>query len=434
MNWSRVTVFLVVVFIMLALVPDSASASEPEVRVALSQRAQRLRLSGQGAWTIYDLSGKFLHQIPAGMEVVMSQGGGQVQIEGLFSAGSGIVARPDAGYLQLEGRPYRGYFRVETQDDGLLAINVVRMEEYLCGVVPREMPASWHMEALKAQAVAARTYAMRLVNQNRSNRFDLVSTVLNQVYGGLRDESTRSNQAVDATRGQVLTYNGIPILAAYHACSGGHTENVENVWGYPLPYLVGVPDRADDSPFRQWDVAYTFEGLKTYLDRANMSVGDVHEIRLEEDRGVSGRPVQVTIVGTERSRTVRADTFRGAVGLRSTFIDLEVGEGRTQLPKTRWTRRDEFVSIVGAHASDERQLTYNMAVGAGGVAVRVLDATIASPGLSAPVVLTFTGSGWGHGVGMSQYGARALAEDGYDYLSILKHYYTGVQLCGDYGR
>ena len=434
MKWERILVVLAVALFFAALLPGESWASEPDVRVCLRERAQRLRFSCDTSWTIYDASGNPLQQVAAGQEVTMNPGGGRIEIEGYAAVASPVIIRSNEGHLKLEGRPYRGFFRVETQDDGLLAINIVPMEQYLYGVVPREMPASWPMEALKAQAVAARTYALRNMNQRSGARYDVVSTQLNQVYGGLSDEQRRASQAVDATRGQVITYNGAPILAAYHSSSGGHTENVENVWGYPLPYLVGVKDVDYDSPYYRWEVTYTFEGLRTYLDRANLGVGDVFEVRLSDDRGVSGRPVEVTVIGSQGSRTVRSDVFRRAVGLRSTKLDLEVGDATVQVPETRKAGRNEYVTIVGAASTDERPLTYNMVLGAGQEARRVLDATIAGAGFTAPVVLTFSGGGWGHGVGMSQYGARALAEEGRDYRAILTYYYTGVDLSEHYAR
>ncbi len=426
---------LALVALVLALATPAAAAPPP-VRVALSTGAGGAAVMSWGGFEVYDAGGHPLLSAAAGMPVSFSVFGGQVQVEGIGSAGSVAVLQPAAGsYLQLDGqRSYRGYMRVEAVGDTLLVVNVVGMEEYLYGVVPREMPALWHMEALRAQAVAARTYALRNVLLSGGARYDVVSTQLNQVYGGLRDEHPRSSEAVDTTAGQVLLHGGQPILAAYHSSSGGHTEHVENVWTQPLPYLRGVPDVDHASPYYSWSVVYTFQGIKTYLDRAGLGVGEVYGLEPAPERGVSGRVLAVTVRGSERQRIIAAGQFRRVVGLRSTLFELELGAAGSGDGDLRTATRDEYVMIVGADTMDERRLTLNVAVGAAGQATRVLDAAIIGATPGAPTVLRFTGGGWGHGVGMSQYGARQLAEDGHLYGQILSYYYQGVQLAGDYGR
>ncbi len=148
---------------------------------------------------------------------------------------------------------YRGRLRVVHLTGGLEIVNTLPLESYLLGVVPRESPASWPIEALKAQAVAARSYAYR--STGGSGSFDVYCTTASQMYGGADGETAATNKAVTATKGIVPTYQGTPIVAYFFSTSGGHTENIENVWtsAAPVPYLKGVSDPYDTtSPYHAW--------------------------------------------------------------------------------------------------------------------------------------------------------------------------------------
>lgn len=165
---------------------------------------------------------------------------------------------------------YRGRVLLVPRNGGLTAINYVDLEEYLYSVLGAEMDGGWPREALKAQAVAARTYA--LYRRQRSNGvFDVGDDQNSQVYKGLITESTGTLAAVNATRGQVLTYNGQAILAAFHSASGGHTENVEDVWNEPLPYLRGVPDFDQGTPVFEWTKTFS----QTDLSKRISGVGNI---------------------------------------------------------------------------------------------------------------------------------------------------------------
>ena len=177
-----------------------------------------------------------------------------------WTAGAPITFAPTTSKLKLLTANdngvvghYRGRLRVVHLTDGLEIVNTLPLESYLLGVVPRESPASWPIEALKAQAVAARSYAYRATGG--SGTFDVYCTTASQMYGGSDAEATASNTAVSATRGVVPKYKGTPIVAYFFSTSGGHTENIEDVWSSsaPVPYLKGVPDPYDYySPYDKW--------------------------------------------------------------------------------------------------------------------------------------------------------------------------------------
>ena len=211
---------------------------------------------------------------------------------------------------------YRGAIEVRVDGSGVTAINEIDMDSYLRGVVAGEMPSTWPLEALKVQAVAARTYA--LATRKTTGAFDQYPDTRSQVYRGVTGESVRSDAAVAATAGQVVTYDGAPAVTYYFSTSGGHTENVEYsfVGSLSKPWLVGVPDPYDtQSPYHRWTVRFS----AARLDRALGAPGAFKRLKVLE-RGVSPRVVRARVVGTAGSRTVTGPQVRAALGLRDTWF------------------------------------------------------------------------------------------------------------------
>src|SRR5215210_6732494 len=194
---------------------------------------------------------------------------------------------------------YRGSIEVRLDGGGVTSINELDMDSYIRGVVAGEMPSSWPLEALKAQAVAARTYAL---STDKSGAFDQYPDTRSQVYRGVTGESVRSDAAVSATAGRIVTYGGIPAVTYYFSTSGGHTENVEFsfVGSLSKPWLVGVPDPYDTkSPYHRWQL--TFSAAR--LDRALRAPGEFKRLKVLQ-RGVSPRVVLASVIGTAGSRVV----------------------------------------------------------------------------------------------------------------------------------
>jgi stage II sporulation protein D len=261
-------------------------------------------------------------------------------------------------------------------------INVLPFEDYLKGVVPTEVPASWPQEALKTQAIAARTYAVFEISnaraQGKDPEMDIDDTVASQAYLGLSKATPQTDRAVEQTERMIVTYQGKAIKAYFSADSGGYTEAAENVWGGALPYCVSKPEvyPADAFP-TAWNTSLTEEALSDKLRARGLLAAGQTVRRLEvrdSERFVSGRASRV-IVTTWQGDTfpISAFAFRLAVGLRSTMFSV-----------TRQDRDSPFV---------------------------------------------FAGRGWGHGVGMSQYGTQALVQKlGWSAEKILPFYYEGTQL------
>jgi len=283
---------------------------------------------------------------------------------------------------------YRGEFKLYARNDKILVINEVPLEDYLRGVVPSEMPASWPLEALKAQAVAARNYAL-LQRKNSSDIYDVRSDQLSQVYGGYDAETPATNRAVEETAGVVLLSSGELVYAFYHSSSGGFTENSEDVWINPLPYIKGKKDPFDKNELHyNWQVTYTAEQLAEQLQKAGYKFKKVTDLE-ELSRTASGQRVKkIAVKGEdEKGRSLKveiynADRVRAALGLKSALFVMNV-------------KKDSKGVLTG-------------------VEIR--------------------GSGFGHGLGMSQWGARGMALKGYNYQEILKYYFTGVTLAAGYGK
>jgi stage II sporulation protein D len=299
---------------------------------------------------------------------------GRLVVNGRKLNVSRCVVSTNGGILALDGKHYRGSFRVLVDHASKVqVINYVDLEAYLYGVVPREMSPKWTEDAIKAQAVAARSYALYVKQKSTDKAYDLVATVASQVYGGFDAENPASNLAVDATRGEVMTYDGRLTIAYFHANSGGFTESAKNVWVADLPYLRGTRDPySDNIPDGDWGLSLSYLTIQERLNQYGLNVGAISEIR-PIDISASGRPLRVAV------ESVRGDTV-----LKSNDFRLKVG------PETL------------------RSTLFRLQDTAGGVLI--------------------IGRGFGHGVGMSQWGAYRMAEAGHDYREILQHYYQGVQI------
>lgn len=348
-----------------------------------------------------------------------------------------------ATFLWYKGIPYRGEMEVFPEGAGLTVVNVVPLEEYLYGVVGLEMSPSWPVEALKAQAVTARTYALgRLGGSAPGRGYDLLATPTHQVYGGIKGEAPASNAAVDATRGQVLLFHGQLAQTFYHASSGGHTENAENVWGSALPYLRGVPDFDLDSPWARWEKEVTLAEIGTALAGAGYDLGEVYRVEPAGSQGVSGRWTKLRVVGSRGQVEMSGNRFYLVVGLRSAKFTMEPREPGPGDYLRPFSPADQVVVLDKSGRLSKLDLDHAAVATSSGCEQLVsgtsgLPADPASPAAGwfylvgrrlLPARIRFLGSGWGHGVGMSQYGARNLALRGHNYEQILQYYYGGTVL------
>jgi stage II sporulation protein D len=343
------------------IVPVQAAT---DLRVAIKQGISQLPIGGSTTAIVRDETGKQLGVIPAGDAYAARSQGGNVRL-GNWQARQLWVEPTGEGYIWISDRWYRGDVRLVRRGGNLDAINYVDLEDYLYSVVGAEAIASWPLEALKAQAVAARSYALYKRAESPNDLYDVDTTTATQVYKGLESEASSTIQAVRETANQVMVYGGQIVLAVYHSSSGGHTENVEDVWSSPLPYLRGVADYDQNAPVYQWS---------KFFSSAELSgrVGGVGTIRgmIPDSTTPRGRIITMQVIGDRGTTRVSGEQLQRALGLRS----------------------------------------------------RLFSVTATGDGFQV------NGRGFGHGVGMSQWGAKALADQGWDYRQILGHYYRNVAL------
>jgi stage II sporulation protein D len=284
--------------------------SDPFIRVRGASRAGSKRLRPNRTYKIRRSGGRLSVRSSSGHLVGRFASGLR-----LYRPGHSVRLLGPALNGVRSGR-YRGAIQVLAQG-GVTAINVLPMDTYLRGVVPGEMPSTWPIEALKAQAVAARSYA--LATAKVGGAFDQYPDTRSQVYRGVTAETASTNTAVRATAGQILTYVGRPAVTYYFSTSGGHTENVENSFlgAQPQPYLRGVPDPYDGiSPYHSWRRRFTTRQLTRRLH--GYVRGRFRKIRVLR-RGVSPRIVTARVYGTRGTRRITGPTLRARLGLRDTW-------------------------------------------------------------------------------------------------------------------
>jgi stage II sporulation protein D len=345
-------------------------AEAQTVRVLVAEGRTALRLASSGGLTITDGDGRrILSQRGSREPTHLALSGTSVLIRETGAGAGALAVWPGrAATVEVEGQAYRGRLEVAPMNGGLATVNVVDLEEYLQGVLKDEIPAGWPGEAARAVAVSARTYAVYQMQQNVGAFFHLRATTASQVYRGATGEDARTTWAVQTTRGQILTFGGQPIAAFHHSCSGGATEDALEVFGLDFDTIIGVKDDFSlNCPYAFWMERLTAEQVEQALRQAGYSVGRV--IRVDDLlRSRTGRILHIAIQHTRGTLILEGKRFREVLGndrIRST--DFEV-------------RSD----------------------GSG---------------------FTFVGRGWGHGVGLSQWGAKEMADLAYQYWEILKFYY-----------
>lgn len=351
-----------------------------------------------------------------------------------------VAIRPDASgkkqIISVAGVEYRGGVDCIAKGDVMNIVNVVFLDHYLYGVVSREMSPSWETEALKAQAVCARNYAVNNLDKHSDEGFDLCSGVHCQAYSGIKSEGEQVYDPVDDTTRQVMTYDGKIAQLYYSSSMGPTTENVENVWGSSIPYLISVDnsfENTDDIPNGVWSGVLTQETATVNMRNKGYDVGTVTDINVLE-YSENYRVIKMEVVGTAGSKVFEREACRtifNNITKSQMFTVSGNGDGGTNIPK---------VYVTDGKETGERQidkLTMLTAEGRKDMLLQVLNISDGVNQYTYEIKETesgentefyFEGVGWGHGVGMSQYGAKGMAEAGYDYVDILTHYFPGTNL------
>jgi stage II sporulation protein D len=290
------------------------------VRVLLAEGRRSVRIGSTGTFSATDARGRTFafpaKQVTLGPGLKVKVGGRNRTLA------SPVTFKPGPRNLQLGGRAYRGRLVVRSNGTRVSVVNSVGLEKYLFGVVPDEMPPSWSMEALKAQAVAARSYAV--VSRKTGGTFDLYADTRSQVYGGVPSEDARSTAAIQATAGKVVKYKGAVAWTFFHSTSGGRTASIQHVWNAsPLPYLVSVADPHDGiSPYHNWG---PFRYTATELKRSLGSLAPAGALRdATIVRNGSKRVETVTFRGNGGTREAGGPSVQARLGLRSSWFAISV--------------------------------------------------------------------------------------------------------------
>lgn len=360
-----------VIFFMSAAFPEAPVL----VRVAVAKDVPSAKVFIAGSYKIID-----------GVTKKSLTEGGYLRVCLLTAAGTRLrlgEAELGANFIEIESvggariyindRIFRGEIKALKTGKGLTIVNTVELEEYLYGVVRNEVSTWWPMEAIKAQVIAARTYVLYQIKESRGKDYDVTADVGSQVYGGISSEKWRTNRAVDLTRGKVLVYNGAIFPSYFHATCGGATFDAMNLWNISLPALKGVKcDWCKKSPHFSWERQVAIQEAKAKLDNAGYPVGDIEGFEVVK-RDLSGRVMKIRVKGSQGALDMAGKDFRSIIGpdiLRSTNFEA---------------------AVIGDN-------------------------------------IIFTGLGWGHGVGMCQWGAYYMSRAGKKAEEILSFYYPGSRI------
>ena len=371
---ARRFVVAVLIAAALAAAAPAHAAGAARIRVALASDQSAVTVESAGAVVVTAPGARRTIEGP----LVIRREGTRVVVNEV-PLGSPIRIEGESAPLAVKGMVVRGALVITARDGGLLVVNDLDLEAYVKSVVPSEAPVTWPVEALKAQAIVARTFALHKKGERGGQAFDVDATVQSQVYGGLGSEDPRASGAVDATAGIVVMHEGRLAFTPYHSTSAGPTEDASEVWGIDRPYLKGVACPFDeDSPIYRWERRLSFDAIESALREAGHAVGAIATLT-PLGRNRSGRVSAVRILHAEGEVILKGELLRRIIGYR-------------RLPSMRF-------DVLDVEAGPR-----------GGFEVRL------------------RGDGWGHGVGLCQWGMKTLSERGWTADRIIDFYYPGTNL------
>jgi stage II sporulation protein D len=370
MFFMRIMVFLVLMATTL-LWPDNhlvnATVFDETIRVAIVKSAAEVTVAGDGLLVTNEGG----NHVQVSLPVMVRSIGDALLVDGKlyrrlsFSASAAVF---------VNNKPYRGLAELTVADKGILVVNQLPLEEYLVGLINCEISSAWPIEAVKAQAIIARTYALNRKMARMASPYHLESSVIDQVYEGCLIEDSRARRAVLETEGEVLTFGGGIIQAFYHSSCGGRTEASENVWGTTLPYLKGVECQycLTSPAATAWECKLSIKDIEERLRLAGHKVSGLSDVKpgIVNSRG---RLKQIVLIASKGGITISGEQFRKSIGyavIKSTRLNIK-------------NYKNE---------------------------------------------ISFSGSGNGHGVGLCQWGAKQRALDGFGCAEILSYYYPGTEL------
>ena len=418
--------FIILIFLFSATALASEYKSEVSVGLLYGEEAgNSVNVSSQGGFDVFDAAiGTLLYSAQPGEEIDILMGStGFASLEKFDASGiAKISVQPREGAtIFCNKREYRGYIYLErTQKGELLVINYVGTDDYVTSVLGKEMSYSWPIEALKAQAVCARNFVLCRGNAHKEYGFDVCTTTHCQVYGGVLSEHENTRRATEETKGVLAKYNGKIVPLYFFATSGGYTENAENVWTNAQGYLKAVSDPYENPQKASkyaWNESRTKEEIEEKLASLGVLSGSLTNITVDKV-SESGRVTEMTFHMTGGKHTVRNEKCRTILGLYSQKFTVLPDSVKT-LATTAGTANAPY--YVCTDGGVKTLSGYSVISGDG----KITKLSVNSGGAQG---YSISGGGYGHGVGMSQWGARGMAENGFTYEEILTHYFTDIEL------
>src|SRR6185369_16765297 len=286
----------------------SAAVLDETIRVAIVKSASEVTVAGDGLLVTNETGDALVISLPVTVKPVK---------DGLLVDGKRFrrLSFSASSAVYVNNKPYRGLAELSAADNGILVVNQLPLEEYLVGLINCEISSTWPIEAVKAQAIIARTYALNRKMARISSPYHLESSVIDQVYEGCLIEDSRARRAVTDTKGEILTFGGAVIQAFYHSSCGGRTEASENVWGATLPYLKGVDCQycLTSPTATTWEYKLSLKEIEERLRAAGHKVSGLNDIKTGALNS-RGRLKQVALLATKGGGTVSGEQFRKAIG------------------------------------------------------------------------------------------------------------------------
>ncbi|MGB6371512.1 MAG: SpoIID/LytB domain-containing protein [Atribacterota bacterium] len=435
-----------------------SAEKQPILRVGIFLNQTEINIGGDGSFKIYNLKSNNLisEEHNKIVKLLLHDKGIEILGKGVYSGPIKIIPVGNTKIIVVfngQKYHYRGNMEIniDKEQGKLNVINIIGIEEYLYGVLKKEISPRWPSDTLKAQAVAARTFAIFNMNKYIDKGYNICASTNSQAYGGVNHEDPLTNKAVDETRGVIMVYKGKPINAVYHSDSGGYTEDSENVWGSFLPYLRSVESKFEEKvspPHHTWSYSINEKDLTEKLQKQGYKINSVISIE-QAKKSETGRTSELVFtVDNNKVINLKTNDFRSLIGadlIRSTLFNIEAIWKESNITEDTEDKKEEIEDKEEQKESvkeileqkkdwtikellelmkknkEEREKKKEEEV----LKVEIVKSSI-------PLTFIFSGSGNGHGVGMSQWGAYGMALQGYGYQDILKYYYQGINIVKKY--
>lgn len=456
---------LLIVMILMLISTVSYSVEDDYLDIGLTRPIKSknsVNLSSGSGFSVYSEDGRYLGDINE-TKLVVEFNGGNFTISSSngfplqsFNDNFMLTNRSSVdGIIGIEDMTYRAFIKFKNFEGNPVVINRIRLEDYLKGVVPAEIGPSSHEESLRAQAVVSRSFALANINKMIKRGYNMDDTTACQAYFGTQKEDPRTSKAVEDTRGIVAKYNGAVANTIFFSTSAGATENITDVWGGQVPYLVSVKDPySSSSKNYNWELNISNLDLQNALKNNNQDVGFINNIKLNVN-STTGGVQSIIFTGDKGQAEMKATALRTALDstkFRSTWFrvgSIPESEMTSSTPTVNNQDKDLFLQSSSTKTSDRGEKKFVIG-GADSKTIVIVrrtkihnrtDDIVDNP---APVQETnisyntesynvgdsinIVGRGYGHGVGMPQAGARAMAESEFKYEDILKYYFKGVEI------